>query len=68
MHNKSLDNTTKIAVQAETTSDSDTDACWDCFVIAGACTQKQYGGRVRSTYSQIQKYRPESVISYRETM
>ena len=38
MHNKSLDNTTKIAVQAETMSDSDTDACWDCCVIAGACT------------------------------
>ena len=39
MHNKSLGNTTEIAVQAETTSDSDTDACWDCFVIVGACTQ-----------------------------
>jgi len=39
MHNKSLDDTTKIAVQAKTTSDSDTDACWDRFVIAGACTQ-----------------------------
>ena len=49
MHNKSLDNTTKIAVKAET-SDSDTDVCWDCFVIAGTCTQKQYGGRIGSMY------------------
>ena len=50
MHNKSLGNTTEIAVQAETMSDSDTDACWDCFMIPGACTQKQYGSHVGSTY------------------
>ena len=51
MHDKSLDdNTTKIAVQAETMSDSDTDACSDWFVIAGTSTQKQYGGRAGSTY------------------
>jgi len=54
MHNKSLDNTTKIAVQAETTSDSDTDACWDCFVITGACTQNNMAA---ASEARISRYK-----------